>query len=361
MKDFDEAVKLDPENASAYNDRGHVKFIKEDYDGAMKDFDEAAKSDPEYRYAYSNRGYLKFFIKKDYEGALEDYKKAREIALKNGCENKDIYLEKIKRMEKLEKLNKRDYDISEVNQGGIGDCYLLATLAKHPEWIKDSNCLRWNDDGSADVFLYDSEQQYDEEKKSLAYKTTSERKTYHITKEELYQSEFELTKYDGEKKKVYLGNEQDITLRAIEIGYLKACDFDCLQTEGGRISRVIEMLFGDEKYKDMSYMCRPGKYSQDDLKDVICASIPPGNVNVRESTQIAGKTIQKRHAYTFNGYDPETGLVSISNPWSNDLSSTEDDILIPWDDFKNMFEVELISETKKPYFIIPHDVPSPIF
>ena len=51
-----EAIRLDPEYAAAYNDRGGAWYAKQEYDKAIADYNEAIRLDPKYAAAYHNRG-----------------------------------------------------------------------------------------------------------------------------------------------------------------------------------------------------------------------------------------------------------------------------------------------------------------
>ena len=55
LRDFDEAIRLDPHNAGAYVDRGLVRSIKGAHDKALTDFEEAIRLNPNQREAYYNR------------------------------------------------------------------------------------------------------------------------------------------------------------------------------------------------------------------------------------------------------------------------------------------------------------------
>ena len=59
IKDFDEAIKLDPKYTAAYEHRGYAKTNLNDYTGAIKDFDEAIKLDPNNKYLYLGRAKAK--------------------------------------------------------------------------------------------------------------------------------------------------------------------------------------------------------------------------------------------------------------------------------------------------------------
>ena len=56
IADFNEAIRLDPENKWFHNNRGITWKAKEQYDKAIDDFDEAIRIDPKFAAAYNNRG-----------------------------------------------------------------------------------------------------------------------------------------------------------------------------------------------------------------------------------------------------------------------------------------------------------------
>src|SRR5262245_47707481 len=53
IRDFDEAIRLDPKYAHAYYNRGLAHHQKADYDRAIRDFDEAIRLDPKYAHAHA--------------------------------------------------------------------------------------------------------------------------------------------------------------------------------------------------------------------------------------------------------------------------------------------------------------------
>ena len=46
IRDFDEAIRLDPKYARAYAERGYAWLAKGNYDQALKDYDQAIRLDP---------------------------------------------------------------------------------------------------------------------------------------------------------------------------------------------------------------------------------------------------------------------------------------------------------------------------
>jgi lipoprotein NlpI len=78
IADFDEAIKLDPSLAAAYNDRGNARLVKGDADGAMADYEAAIRLDPTDEDAFNNRGRA-LFNRGQYDKALTDLDKAIDL------------------------------------------------------------------------------------------------------------------------------------------------------------------------------------------------------------------------------------------------------------------------------------------
>jgi tetratricopeptide (TPR) repeat protein len=75
MLDLDEAIRLMPDHAKAFNNRGVVRRTKGDLNGALQDYKEAIYLEPDYAAAFSNRGAALHF-KGDLDGAVEAYSEA---------------------------------------------------------------------------------------------------------------------------------------------------------------------------------------------------------------------------------------------------------------------------------------------
>ena len=134
IRDYDEAIRLDPESARTYNNRGSAYLDKQDYDRAIRDYSEAIRLDSKHAKAYYNRG-LSHSKKQDYDSAIRDYDQAIRLVPKdanahnargNAYQNKQDYDRAIRdydeaiRLEPKDALahdnrglaytNKRDYD-----------------------------------------------------------------------------------------------------------------------------------------------------------------------------------------------------------------------------------------------------------
>jgi len=72
LADFTEAIHLQPDYANSYNSRGFARQEKGDVDGALVDLTEAIRLQPNFAGAYNNRGNARR-AKGDVDGALADY------------------------------------------------------------------------------------------------------------------------------------------------------------------------------------------------------------------------------------------------------------------------------------------------
>ena len=75
LKDFDQAIRLNPQYASAYNERAGIKFRRGDRQGALSDLNQAIKIDPEFADPYGGRGILRA-VTGNLQGAQADVEKA---------------------------------------------------------------------------------------------------------------------------------------------------------------------------------------------------------------------------------------------------------------------------------------------
>ncbi len=78
IRDYDEAIRLSPDSADFYIERGHVHLVTENADASLRDLTEAIQLSPGSASAYNNRG-LAFRKKGDLDRALRDYDEAITI------------------------------------------------------------------------------------------------------------------------------------------------------------------------------------------------------------------------------------------------------------------------------------------
>ena len=72
LDSFNEAIRLDPEDAYAYALRGNVRSKLGDFDGAVADLGHAIRLEPDEDYYHSLRGYI-YFNKNDLPAAIVDF------------------------------------------------------------------------------------------------------------------------------------------------------------------------------------------------------------------------------------------------------------------------------------------------
>ncbi len=75
IDDYNQAIEIDPKDASIYVNRGRAKQEIGDFSGAIKDYSKAIEVDPKYSSSYGHRGKIKFDLG-DKRGAIDDYNKA---------------------------------------------------------------------------------------------------------------------------------------------------------------------------------------------------------------------------------------------------------------------------------------------
>jgi tetratricopeptide (TPR) repeat protein len=78
IKEFNHVLKLNPNNAKAYNNRGSSNYGLQNYKEALKDMDKAIEINPQYAKAYNKRGDTKIALK-DYYGGIEDLNKSIQL------------------------------------------------------------------------------------------------------------------------------------------------------------------------------------------------------------------------------------------------------------------------------------------
>ncbi len=75
LRFYSEAIRLKPDYAEAFNNRGIARYAKGDLEGALQDYSEAIRLKPDYAIAFNNRGAARFATG-DFETALQDYNEA---------------------------------------------------------------------------------------------------------------------------------------------------------------------------------------------------------------------------------------------------------------------------------------------
>ena len=75
IKNYNEALQINPEFSIILNDRGNAKHQLGQYEAAIKDYDKALKIKPNSFICNSNLGFISFKLKK-FTNAIQFYKKA---------------------------------------------------------------------------------------------------------------------------------------------------------------------------------------------------------------------------------------------------------------------------------------------
>ena len=79
MAEFTEAIRLKPDFAEAYNNRGLIYGNMGEHDKAIADYTEAIRLKPEYADAYYNRG-IAYEKKGDKAKAADDFNRAKDLS-----------------------------------------------------------------------------------------------------------------------------------------------------------------------------------------------------------------------------------------------------------------------------------------
>ena len=127
IADFDEAILLDRDYDSAYNDRGAAKIGLGQYASAIADFDEAIHLKPDYVGAYSNRGIAKAGLGQ-YASAIADFDEAIHLKpdLAEAYRNRGLTKEKLEQHEAAI----ADYDAAIHLKPDYAEVYLYRGMVK---------------------------------------------------------------------------------------------------------------------------------------------------------------------------------------------------------------------------------------
>ncbi|KOP25458.1 hypothetical protein AMR41_17020 [Hapalosiphon sp. MRB220] len=99
MADYTQAIKINPNDADTYNNRGISRRKLEDNQGAIADYTQAIKIDPKNANAYYNRGIVHRNLGEK-QSAIADFQKAAELYQQQG--KNDDYQDAINQIRKLQ-------------------------------------------------------------------------------------------------------------------------------------------------------------------------------------------------------------------------------------------------------------------
>ncbi|MCC6261729.1 MAG: WXG100 family type VII secretion target [Anaerolineales bacterium] len=213
--------------------------------------------------------------------------------------------------------DKSDIDINDVDQGLLGDCYLIASIAaiaqQRPDLIRQM--IRDNGDGTYTVTLYIKN-------KFLGFERTG------FTK-----NEYTITIDGSEYARLgdEIGMEQEVWVQIIEKAYAQMHG-TYQDIEGGLPHNALEILTGIDS-RDYS----PASVSIQDLAShlekgeaVTVSSLHDyklGNIDIPDASDSAplyqNNTLFTNHAYTVTSVDVVNGTVTVRNPWGFNYESPE--------------------------------------
>jgi lipoprotein NlpI len=78
VRDYDEAIRLNPRHANTFSNRGVALGGKREYDRAIESYTEAIRLNPNHADAFANRG-VAYAAKRDYDQAIQDYNEALRL------------------------------------------------------------------------------------------------------------------------------------------------------------------------------------------------------------------------------------------------------------------------------------------
>jgi tetratricopeptide (TPR) repeat protein len=90
LSDYDAIIKFDIEIPEVYHNRGNIRVMIKDLNGALEDFNEALSLDENLSRTYFNRGVLQFLMGYPSNGCM-DIQKSRELGYAEAIEKGDLY------------------------------------------------------------------------------------------------------------------------------------------------------------------------------------------------------------------------------------------------------------------------------
>ncbi|KAA6303549.1 MAG: Lipopolysaccharide assembly protein B [Candidatus Ordinivivax streblomastigis] len=80
MRDYETAIRLNPDFVYAYFNRANIRCLQKDYRAAIADYNEAVKRHPDFAEAWFNRGLTRLYLGETTRG-IEDLSKAGELGI----------------------------------------------------------------------------------------------------------------------------------------------------------------------------------------------------------------------------------------------------------------------------------------
>ncbi|NJP19470.1 MAG: tetratricopeptide repeat protein, partial [Hydrococcus sp. CRU_1_1] len=92
LADYNQALKLNPNDATAYYNRGLLYANQQKWELALADYNQALQLNPNYANAYYNRGIVRYQMG-DRQGSIQDLQKSAELFYQQG--NMSLYQQAI--------------------------------------------------------------------------------------------------------------------------------------------------------------------------------------------------------------------------------------------------------------------------
>jgi Tfp pilus assembly protein PilF len=192
LKDFDKAIKLNPQNPDLFSDRAITYHLMNRGEEAIKDMNGAVTLDPDNPFRYSCRAYIRELLD-DTSGAMEDYEKA--IVLEPNDEvsfnNLGVLQEKLGKITDAQKSFKASDDILK-SKGKYTENKETTHLQKDELKIKQSA------DGKVSFESPKKQQKVAEKQKEIEIETVGRKvglSTYLLTLKEVFSSKEELSSF----------------------------------------------------------------------------------------------------------------------------------------------------------------------
>ena len=138
VADYDTAIRLNPHFAEAYYNRGVQKALCEELDAAIADYDEVIRIKSDYAEAYANRGAANVQLG-SIDEAQSDFKIALELAEHQGNDNLKVFVEE--QLQQLDQVASRQNN-KKPRRGGQwkGKVKIAEDFDELPESFTESLC-----------------------------------------------------------------------------------------------------------------------------------------------------------------------------------------------------------------------------
>lgn len=116
IQDCTQAIRLNPSDDFAFNNRGIAFTVKGQYDQALRDFDEMIRLNPKHAQTFYNRGFI-YVTRGQYDRGIQDYNQAIQLNPKYALAYKGRSVAKLKKGDKAG----ADADLAKAKELGYKD------------------------------------------------------------------------------------------------------------------------------------------------------------------------------------------------------------------------------------------------